>query len=148
MHYEPALRVYHDRRATPRSFARQMFKYGRGRGQLLRREPRTARAAYVAPSALLLYAVVLVAIALGGKLNALALAPAALYGALCLATSLRVAFTLRRLRDVAIAGGLIVTVHACYGAGVLHGVLVPRRLLRRAEEEAARWVSPLAGTSD
>src|ERR1019366_807555 len=47
MRYEPSLRVFHARRAAPRSFARQMFKYGRGRGQLVARRPSTLRAAYL-----------------------------------------------------------------------------------------------------
>ncbi|MGH9026751.1 MAG: glycosyltransferase, partial [Acidimicrobiia bacterium] len=37
MLYDPYLAVYHERRDTPRGFAQQMFKYGRGRGQVMAR---------------------------------------------------------------------------------------------------------------
>jgi len=55
MRYEPSLRVFHARRPTLRSFAKQMFKYGRGRGQLLARRPTTLRLAYALPTLLLAY---------------------------------------------------------------------------------------------
>ena len=52
MRYEPSLRVFHRRRARLGTFARQMYKYGRGRGEIMRRDRRTLRLAYFAPSAL------------------------------------------------------------------------------------------------
>jgi GT2 family glycosyltransferase len=63
MLYEPRLWVFHARRGSLRSFARQMLKYGRGRGQLLAHRPGNVRAAYLAPVALLLYLVALATLA-------------------------------------------------------------------------------------
>jgi GT2 family glycosyltransferase len=141
MRYEPGMRVFHARRSTLRSFATQMFKYGRGRGQLLTRQPRTFRAAYVSPTVLLIYLLLLPAlIAATGQL-ALALAPIALYGALVCATATRVASTLQKLTTAPLAAALIFTVHACYGVGVLHGLLLSRRASRPLEQPAARWIS-------
>ncbi len=142
MRYEPDLRVFHDRRPRVRPFAAQMIKYGRGRGELLRRDPRTLRAAYLAPVALLIYLVVaMVMISLGGPMLP-ALAPGVVYGGLLVATSLRVAWTLRRLSTTPLAAALIVVVHGCYGAGVLRGVCFPGRA---GPETAVRWASPQSG---
>ena len=138
MRYEPGLRVFHDRRPTRRSFAAQMFKYGRGRGQLMARRPQTLRAAYVAPSALLLYLILAPALLAAGGRAALVLGPAVLYGALVIATALRIAWTLRRLKDAPLAGALILTVHFGYGLGVLRGLLFRGR---RREPGATRWSS-------
>jgi hypothetical protein len=141
MRYEPDLRVFHARRPRLSSFAAQMFKYGRGRGELLRRDPGTFRAAYMAPTALLIYLVIAaVTITLGSHAE-LVLAPAALYCVLTIATALRVGWTLGRLAEAPLAAALIVTVHGCYGAGVLRGLCVPGQ--ERAET-AARWTSPAA----
>ena len=52
MHYDPELAVFHERRDTFSGFGRQMYKYGRGRGQLMVRTPATASPAYLVPSAL------------------------------------------------------------------------------------------------
>jgi succinoglycan biosynthesis protein ExoA len=139
MHYEPELRVFHARRPRIRSFAAQMRKYGRGRGELLRRDPRTLRAAYLAPVALLIYVLVAAAtIVLRGP-TLLALVPAILYGVLILATALRVAWTLRRLTAAPLAAALIAIVHGCYGAGMLRGVCFPGRA---RPEAAVRWTAP------
>ncbi|CAN5720883.1 hypothetical protein BH24ACT3_BH24ACT3_09100 [soil metagenome] len=51
MHYDPARVAYHERRATWGGFARQMHKYGRGRGQLTRLAPTSLRPFHLAPSA-------------------------------------------------------------------------------------------------
>jgi succinoglycan biosynthesis protein ExoA len=138
MRYEPDLRVFHARRPRLSSFAAQMFKYGRGRGELLARRPSTFRAAYVVPSLLLTYLVALpLMIAVGGQAS-LMLAPLALYCCLTVATALRVAWTLRRIDDAPLAAGLTVTVHACYGAGVLRGLLL---LKARRKPGVAEWIS-------
>ncbi len=139
MHYEPTLRVFHARRPTLPSFARQMFKYGRGRGQLLVRRPSTFRTAYVAPAALLVYLLVLlpVAIILSAPL-AIALLPAATYLFLMLATALWIGWTLRRPAAAPLAATLIGVIHACYGGGVLRGLWSARRV---PEVDAVTWNS-------
>jgi GT2 family glycosyltransferase len=124
MLYDPALSVFHARRPTPAAFARQMLKYGRGRGQLIARRPASLRVPYLAPSVLIVY--------LLGLLPALlallsspwpALAPLALYVLLAGGTALRITWTLRRPSAAALGLALIGVVHVCYGAGVLWGLL-------------------------
>ena len=124
MHYDPLLVAYHERRATFAGFARQMHKYGRGRGQVLRRRPSSTRAAYLAPSLLLLYVLALPFLAL--RLGLVALAPLGLYLAAVAACATWIAGTLRRIAAAPLAAWLIVTVHACYGAGVVRGALARR----------------------
>ena len=149
MRYEPCLRVFHARRHTLRSFVSQMCKYGRGRGQLLMRRPSTVRAAYLAPSGLLLYLLALAPLLIvSDAATTLLLGPLALYVALVAATAMRTAWTLRRLAAAPLAAALIPTVHLCYGAGVLRGLLFdagPRRRGRRAEG-AERWSAPSSGS--
>jgi glycosyltransferase involved in cell wall biosynthesis len=124
MHYDPVQVVYHERRATFAGFARQMHKYGRGRGQVLRRRPSSTRAAYLAPTALLVYLLALPVLLL--RMGPAALLPLGLYLAAVGACALWIARTLRRLGAAPLAAWLIVTVHACYGAGVVRGALARR----------------------
>jgi|SRR5579884_526993 len=143
MRYEPTLRVFHARRGTPRAFAAQMFKYGRGRGQLLARRPSSVRAAYLAPALFLLYLLLATAITISGLARGQVaiwsiLAPGALYGALTAITALRIGWTLRRSRDVPTAAAIVPMVHLCYGAGVLQGLL-SRRGLRARKLAPAEW---------
>jgi hypothetical protein len=122
MHYDPELVVYHERRATWGAFARQMVKYGIGRGQLFRRDRSTIRVAYLLPSLLLLYAATLPAMV---WLSPLALAPAGLYLLVVAAAALKVVITLRRIgpRPFVQVAGVVVVLHGCYGVGVIRGVL-------------------------
>jgi hypothetical protein len=151
MLYEPSLRVFHARRPTVRGFAAQMVKYGRGRGQLMVRRPSTVRVAYLVPSGLLVYLLVLAVLLVGPAHDVapLALAPLALYGALVLATAVRTAWTVGWLSAAPRAAALIPTLHVCYGAGVLRGLLLDRggRPKRRQAPEAARWSPPMITTT-
>ena len=142
MHYDPELVAYHERRATFAGFARQMHKYGRGRGQVLVRRPGTFRPAYLAPSALLTYlaATPVLAVALGP----VALLPVAAYVGAVAACAAWIARTLRRPTHAALAAWLIVVLHACYGTGVLRGALSRRRDL--PTPEARGWWGPIAVT--
>jgi succinoglycan biosynthesis protein ExoA len=143
MFYDPELVVYHERRATLGGFARQMHKYGRGRGQLLAREPGTARPAYLVPSALLLYLVVTPLLA--GLAGPVALLPLAAYLGAVGACAGWIAKTLRRAVDLPLAAWLILVLHACYGAGVLRGVLERRRSI--AAPVAREWRGPTVSTA-
>jgi GT2 family glycosyltransferase len=143
MLYEPALRVFHARRPSWGSFARQMVKYGRGRGQLVRREPATARAAYLAPAALLLYLLALPALLAGLGATLFMLAPLMLYAVLIGTTSIRIAWSLRRAGDAPLALALIITIHACYGAGVIRGIVLPGPAARVAAAKETQ-VAPRA----
>jgi glycosyltransferase involved in cell wall biosynthesis len=139
MRYDPEMVAYHERRATLAGFGRQMFKYGRGRGQLLVRQPDTFRPTYLAPSALLAY--VLSLPLLLALLGPPAAAPAAGYVACVGACSAWIARTLGRPRDVLLAAWLTVVLHACYGAGVVRGVVERRR--STPPPEARAWLGPV-----
>ena len=138
MRYDPEMVAYHERRATLAGFGRQMFKYGRGRGQLLVRQPDTFRPAYLAPSALLVYvlALPLLLTLLGPPAAAPAVADVAAVGA----CSFWIARTLGRPQDVLLAAWLTVVLHACYGAGVVRGVVERRR--PAPAPEARVWLGP------
>ena len=140
MLYDPSLRVFHARRRTWRSFGGQMFKYGRGRGQLLARRPSTLRGAYLAPTLFLLYLLLLPALVVARSAVALiVLSPLAVYCAVTLATALRAAGMLRRSSDALLVAALIPTLHVCYGAGVIRGLLSRRRPLEHGA--SPQWVS-------
>jgi succinoglycan biosynthesis protein ExoA len=140
MFYDPDLVVYHERRATLGGFARQMHKYGRGRGQLLVREPGTFRPAYLAPTALLTYlAAAPLAWAFVGPIAA---APAVAYLAAVALCAGWIAKTLRRPAALPLAAWLLIVLHACYGFGVLRGGLARRRPV--AAPRAREWRGPLA----
>lgn len=124
MYYDPDLVAYHERRPTLRGFLAQMHKYGRGRGQVTRRQPSDLRPAYVAPSALLAY--LLGALPLTFWLGPLVLTPLAAYAAAVAVSAVVIARTLRQPSSAPLAAALTVLLHLWYGAGVLRG-LVPAR---------------------
>jgi glycosyltransferase involved in cell wall biosynthesis len=122
MRYEPSLRVFHARRPTWRSFATQIVKYGRGRGQLISRQPETARVAFLMPVLVLVYLVALPGLLLLAVPPGLALAPGAAYLLLSAASAAWIGLTLESVAAVPVALALTFTVHACYGWGVLMGL--------------------------
>lgn len=124
MHYDPELVVYHERRPNLPSFAAQMLKYGRGRGQLLVRKPFTFRPAYLPPVALVAYLVALPLLTISKPVT---LVPLGIYFAVIVAGGAKVARTLRRLAAWPIAMILMLTVHICYGFGLLQGLFMRRR---------------------
>jgi hypothetical protein len=137
MRYEPRLRVFHARRGTLRSFARQMHKYGRGRGALLRRDPASMRLAFLAPAALIVYLLLLPAALLAaGVPSRLALIPGVAYAVLSVASSAWIAWTLRKPALGPLAAALTVVLHIAYGTGTIRGLARPGRSRRHA---AARW---------
>jgi glycosyltransferase involved in cell wall biosynthesis len=134
MRYAPDLAVYHERRASYPGFAKQMFKYGRGRGQVMSRDPRSIRPAFLAPPLLLL---AILAVPILAFVQPLALLALALYPLAVVAGAIKVGWSLRRMRWAPLAAGLIVTVHAGYGAGIFAG-LARRR--RRIPAPSPRWI--------
>ena len=143
MHYDPTVVAYHERRATYRGIGQQMHKYGRGRGQVLVRRPSATRPSYLAPTALLAYLVALPLLVL--TVGPLALLPAGLYVAAVAAAAAWIARTLHRPTDVPLAAVLLVTLHACYGAGVARGVVMCRQTV--APAQAREWAGPLVAVS-
>jgi lipopolysaccharide transport system permease protein len=121
MRYEPELLSYHERRPTWRSFAAQMHRYGHGRGQLLARRPSATRLAHLVPVALVLYCALAVPAAI--LAGPVVLAPLLAYLTAVAATGVRVGSTLGQVSAAPLAAGLTLTVHLCYGAGVLRGIV-------------------------
>jgi GT2 family glycosyltransferase len=137
MRYDPSFVVYHERRATFGAFARQMEKYGRGRGQVMARHPRSTRPAYLLPIALILWLVSLPVVAV--LWTPWYLLSAGLYALGLLAAGVAVAAGMGKIsaaKKAAVTGlgaGLTATVHVCYGVGVLRG------LARRRRAPASYW---------
>ena len=123
MLYEPTLSVLHERRPTIKQFGSQMCKYGRGRGQLIRRVPTSARLAYMVPLLLVLY--LCVAAGAVALLGPIALVPALLYVLLIMAEAAQIGITLHDPRAIPYSMGLLVLVHTCYGFGVGAGLSMP-----------------------
>jgi glycosyltransferase involved in cell wall biosynthesis len=119
MHYDPDLAVYHERRDTLRGLVAQMYKYGRGRGQVIRRHPGTVRLAYCVPALFIAY---LLAAAILWPFDARVLLPLALYGVVVLAGAAKVARSMRSPASIATAALLIIVVHVFYGLGVWRGL--------------------------
>jgi hypothetical protein len=110
-----------------------MFKYGRGRGQVMARDRHGIRPAYLVAPLNLLYVASSPLLAL---LTPWALLPLGVYLVGVLAGACGVSFQLRRPTAIPLATALIVTVHACYGAGIIVGLFRRRRASRWAERPA------------
>lgn len=138
MLYSPDLVAYHERRTTPRGFARQMFKYGRGRGQLTVRRPRDLQLPFVVPTLLLAYLLALPALVVVA--GPLALIGLVAYLAIVALGAMRIAVTLRRPGDLPMAFASITVMHGCYGAGFVRGVMSHREEVPPAT--ASEWLGP------
>ncbi|MFN2569326.1 MAG: glycosyltransferase [Candidatus Dormibacteria bacterium] len=134
MRYDPELVVYHERRPTFRGFARQMIKYGEGRGLVLIRRPRAFRFGYLIPVALIGYLALLPALVLQSRWW---LSLLLIYAAVVAAGAAAVAVGLRRPGRLLPAAALISATHLLYGVGILAGVLSRRRPGAPAQP---RWV--------
>jgi succinoglycan biosynthesis protein ExoA len=119
--HDPELAVQRSQRPSYRAFVRQMFGYGRGRGEqtLLSRKLKPIS---LAPSLLLVYTVLLPV--LGRGLSAAL--PLVLFFAVIVAASLAAAISAGTLRQLPRLLLLFPTLHYCYGAGVLAGLARPR----------------------
>ena len=119
MLYDPDLAVYHERRGSAGGFVRQMFKYGRGRGQVMARRRDGIRLSYLAAPALVVYTVLAPLLAF---FSLWALVPLGVYAFFVLTGAVAVSARLRRVTAFPLAVMLIVSLHYCYGAGILAGV--------------------------
>jgi GT2 family glycosyltransferase len=125
MRYDPELVAFHERRDGYRSFCRQMFKYGRGRGQVLSDSSRRGFLPHLVPTALVAYLVTAPAgVVIVGPLW---LVPLAAYVVAVLAGAAKVASSLHRAGSLPLAVALITSLHACYGTGVVAGLARGRR---------------------
>jgi cellulose synthase/poly-beta-1,6-N-acetylglucosamine synthase-like glycosyltransferase len=134
MYYDPDLVVWHERRGDWRGFAQQMHKYGVGRGQVINSLPSKLRFAYIVPSLFLLYLLLLPGLIFLGRW---AIVPAALYMLAVAASSGKIAITIRNAKAAPTGMILTVVLHACYGAGVLRGALVGKKMALRGVGERA-----------
>lgn len=119
MLYDPSLIVFHDRRSDLKSFIRQLFKYGIGRGQLTSRDPTSIRPAYLAPLSLLLYVAALPILI---SWTPWWLLGAAVYLVLLTVNGLMVAITLRKPSAFVPAAGLTSVIHVVYAVGIIAGL--------------------------
>jgi hypothetical protein len=120
--HTPALAVYHHRRSGFYLHARQLFKYGIGRGQVVARHPSSLRQlAFLAPAAAALAALALLVVApVAGLL---------VVGAYAVAVGVE-AVRIGGVRDAPLAASLLVLTHVAYAAGTVSGIayeLVQRR---------------------
>jgi cellulose synthase/poly-beta-1,6-N-acetylglucosamine synthase-like glycosyltransferase len=136
MHYDPDLVVFHERRSNWKGFAQQMHKYGIGRGQVIESQPSTVRLAFILPAMLLVYLAVLPGLIF---LTPWAAAPAVAYLAAVVISNVNIMLTLRKARALPLGILLTLLLHACYGAGVVRGVLFGKSLSdrRRLSEQRA-----------
>lgn len=138
MRYDPDMVVFHERRGDLTGFCRQMFKYGRGRGQVIRRGPVRGTLPHSLPVFLVAYLVGLpgLSVAFGWP----ALGPMAVYALFVLAGAVKVGASLRRLWSIPLAATLLVALHLSYGTGVVWGIIrrppVPRRMTLLSNEPA------------
>lgn len=128
MYYDPELVVFHERRSDIAAFARQMLKYGRGRGQIISGNPVTARTAFLAPSILTIYVALLLVLV---PVTVYALVPGTVYLLAVVVNAAHIASTLRRGRALLLAVRLTLVLHFAYGLGVVRGVFAPSAKLAR-----------------
>lgn len=121
--HDPELAVYRSQRPNYRAYLRQMFGYGRGRGEQTLLSGKL-KPVSLAPSCLLLYLLLLPPLWLvGGGLFAL---PMLCYAAAVAGASLLEAIS---RRDLSLLPRLLLvfpTLHLVYGAGVIAGLAKPR----------------------
>lgn len=114
MLHDPALIVYHNRRGTLGGFARQIFRYGRGRWQNMTALPASFSMVFLIPSFFLFYLLSIPFLPARWHL-----APLALYGALLVTFAVVETFRTRRLRAFPRFLILFPACHLAYGAGLV-----------------------------
>ena len=122
--YAPDLWVFHERRESWPELSRQVYKYGYGRGQNLRRRPGTLRLAHVLPSVCVIYLVVLLIALLRIRLTSVdLLLPFSLHFFLCIACGMRATLIASESLEIGFLSMLIFPfIHFFYGLGVLNGL--------------------------
>jgi hypothetical protein len=126
MFYDPSLVVYHERRPDIVQFARQMKKYGTGRGELFVRQPRSCRPAHLVPVGFLVGLLLLPLLATQWSLWWLLAVPT--YLAALVAAGGAVALSMghvslvKRVGFIPLSAFLIVIVHFAYAIGVIRGI--------------------------
>ena len=115
--HDPSLRVYRSQRRSLKAFVRQIFAYGRGRGQQT-----LITSKYSVTSFIPLFFVIYLAIALICIKYVLLLTPLVIYLAAALFSSLRVVIASGRLSSLLLLG-IYPLMHIVNGLGLLWGLL-------------------------
>ncbi len=127
--YDPKAIVWHRRRSVFLSHAKQVFRYGRGRGQMMRMYPGSAKVVHMLPSffVLSLLAGVLLSLLNSFMFTIYSVALLA-YFAIVLLTSAKIAVRERDLKSVFILPLVFFLHHCAYGLGVLRGLLLSKKV--------------------
>jgi hypothetical protein len=115
--HDPSMRVYRSQRRSLEAFVRQMFAYGRGRGQQT-----LITSKYSVTSYIPLFFVIYLAIALAGAKYVLLLTPLVIYLAAALFSSIRIVITSGRTSSLLLLG-IYPLMHCVNGLGLLWGLL-------------------------
>lgn len=119
--YDPELFVWHERRSVFRDFARQIYRYGFGRGQNISRRPRTTNPFHLVPSlCLLVGAVEIGRWSVQGKPDPFFTVLVFVYVAICMIAAARRS---RSIAEWLWAAPLFVVIHIFYGMGLLSGII-------------------------
>ncbi len=121
--YDPELSVWHERRPDLSAFARQVFKYGFGRGQIFKRRPSGLRPAHLIPVFCLGYTFLLPILMILEPLL-IWFAPYFVYALLCLAFAFRPSREIEIPRRTRLYSALLFpVVHTAYGLGLVWGAV-------------------------
>ena len=115
--HNPSMRIYRSQRSTLRAFVRQMFSYGRGRGQQA-----LITSSYPVTSFIPLFFVIYLVVALMGVKYVLLLVPLMIYLTATFISSLWVLRRTGRLSSLLLIG-LYPLMHVVNGIGLLWGLL-------------------------
>ena len=115
--HDPSMSVYRSQRRSLKAFIRQMFAYGRGRGQQT-----LITSKYSISSFIPLFFVIYLVIALAGVKYVLLLTPLVIYLAAALFSSLRIVFKSGRLSSLLLMV-IYPLMHVVNGVGLLWGLL-------------------------
>ena len=119
IYYSPDFFIYRSQRKTFGNFLKQMFVYGRGRGEQTRLSPKSLRPELLVPSLLLLYCAALVPALIISKYTAIGL-PLALYSIVIILP------WLPKLAAAPLYPALVFIAHLTYGTGFLWGIIKGR----------------------
>ncbi len=119
IYYSPEFFIYRSQRKTFRHFLKQMFVYGRGRGEQTRLSPKSLRPELLAPSLLFLYCAALIPALLISGYPAIAL-PLAVYSLVIILP------WLPKPAAAPLYPALAFIAHLTYGIGFLWGVVKGR----------------------
>jgi len=122
--YDPHLIVWHDRRASIKSFTQQVFKYGLGRGQVLRRRLKLNIFIHLIPTFCVFYSLIMLVLSFIHHRSALNLVPFLIYIPLCIVASFicvqRDDFSFRKWT---VGTALFPLIHTTYGVGLAWGLI-------------------------